>query len=514
MEKNVIQKINAAEEIQMSMKNNADEGRHYMSLQATLQNFERQGSETLDKRTPLLSKKVKVINDVNGDKGTNNNTVQQHQSYPMKQHNNDDTQQTPRSSGSKNQVDACQAHQSDPSQMNLKLEDKVVLREKKVKETEDERRQKLSVHKDEIMKGNVKAAMEIFENLRKREELKGILCQVQEIEGENSSTDVCSLKTFYDNVPTWMVTPSRNVNVKQCKTEERKTEVQTKDDDLESISSVETAFEDLEKASREIMNLKEQTMTKLLEIEETIKKALYSVSNLKSEADIAGLSGLFDESLKSEQNLQSSSNIRKISIVSSKAKSDQIKETSEANLATNPPKEGLANQAHTKPLTRQPSSQSSPSFISIHSAARRPATQPTPPMSTFKPKSEGNSQSQEFAAAESSKTCPAQRKVSVLEVKTAPEEPTGIIGKKTVSETYEETDDLGNVFVSSVTSTFFTKHSDSKSSARFEVDGNPARYGVTTSPIIRRPSRPFEAPSDTKEDGSVFVTFSQPKEKH
>uniref|UniRef100_A0A3Q3WYQ1 Uncharacterized protein n=1 Tax=Mola mola TaxID=94237 RepID=A0A3Q3WYQ1_MOLML len=517
MEKNVIQKINAAEEIKMSMKNNADEGRHNMSLQATLQNFERQGSETLDKRTPLLSKKVKIINDVNGDKRTNNNTVQQHQSYPIKQHNNDDTQQTSRSSRSKNQDDACQAHQSDLSQMHLKLEDKVVLREKKVKETDEERRQRLSVHKDEIMKGNVKAAMEIFENLRKREELKGILCQVQEIEGETSSTDVTSLKTFYDNVPTWMVTPSRNV--KQCKTEERKIKVQTKDDDLESISSVETAFEDLEKASREIMYLKEQTIAKLLEIEETIKKALYSVSNLKSEADIAGLSGLFDESLKSEQNFQASSNIRKISIVSSKAKSDQIKETSEVNVATNPSKEELANQVHTKPLIRQSSSQSSPSFISIHSAARRPATQPTPTMSTFKPKSEENSQSchdvsQEFAAAESSNTCPAQRKVSVLEVKTVPEEPTGIIGKKTVSETYEETDDFGNVFVSSVTSTFFTKQSDSKSSARFEVDGSPARYGVMTSPLIRRPSRPFEAPSNTKEDGSVFVTFSQPKEKH
>lgn len=488
MEKNVIQKINAAEEIKMCMKNCADDGQLEInkSLQATLQNYERIERESLEKRVPLLSKKVKVINDDSDNK------------------QNHKTHQT------KNQVDACYAHQNELSDRQHNLEDKVVLREKKVKETDDERRQRLSVHKEEIMKGNVKAAMEIFENLRKREELQGILSQVQEIEGETSSTDITSLKTIYDNVPAWMVTPSRNV--KQSKMEEKKVEVETQDDDLESISSVETAFEDLEKASKEIMNLKEQTMAKLLDIEEAIKKALYSVSNLKSEADIAGLSGLFDESLKSEQYSQPSNNIRKISIVSSKAKSDHIKEMSEVNTQTVscPSKEEVPKEVHTKPLIRQ-SSQSSPSFISIHSAARRPAQQPKSPMSTFKPKPEGNSQSSHDANndVETSTTChsPAQRKVSVLEVKTVPEQPAGIVGKKTVSETYEETDGFGNVFVSSVTSTFFTQQSDNKSSALFEVDGSPARYGVMTSPLIRRSGHKAE------KEGTVFVTFSQPKEK-
>ncbi|XP_070775550.1 LOW QUALITY PROTEIN: xin actin-binding repeat-containing protein 1 [Enoplosus armatus] len=515
MERNVIQKINAAEEIQMCMKNYTEEGEHgmNMSLQAALQNLE---SETLDKRAPLLSKKVKVINDNNVS--DYKQTTAQHKSLPQppkKQHNTKDTVKT---SMTKSPVDACHIQQND---------DKVVLREKKVKETDDERRQRLSVHKEEIMKGNVKAAMEIFENLRKREELKGILSQVHEIEGETSSADVSSLNTLYENVPPWMVTPSRSA--KQSKTEEKKVEVETQDDDLESISSVETAFEDLEKASKEIMNLKEQTLTKLLDIEEAIKKALYSVSNLKSEADIAGLSGLFDESLKSDQNVQPTNNIRKISIVSSKAKSDQT--TSDANMQTvsdsSPSKQELPRQVHNKPLIRQSSSQSSPSFISIHSAARRPAEQPMSPMSTFKPKTKGHSQSchdanrdlgQESAAAESSKNghSPAQRKVSVLEVETVPEQPAGIIGTKTVSETYEETDGFGNVFVSSVTSTFVTKQSDSKSSALFEVVGSPARYEVMTSPLIRRSGRPFEdkVSNNAKEEGTVFVTFSQPKEKH
>ncbi|KAM6989736.1 xin actin-binding repeat-containing protein 1 isoform 2-T2 [Tautogolabrus adspersus] len=500
MERNVIQKINAAEEIQICMKNYAEEGKHEMnmSLQAALKNFERKESHTLDKRIPSSSKKVKLIqDDLSDHEITNKASPQQNQSHLK------------------------------PPERQTNLEDKVVLREKKVKETDDQRRQRLSVHKDEIMKGNVKAAMEIFDNLRKREELKGILSQVQEIEGETSNVDVSSMKTLYDNVPAWIETPSRNAQ--RRKTEEKKVEAEPQDDDLESISSVETAFEDLEKASKEIMNLKEQTLAKLLDIEESIKKALYSVSNLKSEADIAGLSGLFDESLKSDQNLQPVNNIRKISIVSSKAKSGQIKETSDVNLQTTSDSsqstEGVPRKVHNKPLIRQSSSQSSPSFISIHSAARKPVEQPKSTMSTFNPKTDSHSHScpdassdlgLESVAVDTSKGghSPAQRKVSVLEVKTVPEQPAGIIGKKTVSEMYEETDGFGNVFVSSVTSTIVTKHSDSKSSALFEVVGSPARYEVMTSPLIRRSGRPFDDKvlSNPKEEGTVFVTFSQPKE--
>lgn len=524
IQRNVIQKINAAEEIQMCMKTYSESGKHEMSmsLQAAQRNFERKESETMDKRAPLLSKKVKVINDTVSDhKQIDKTTAQQHKSNPeLHEHRMVEAQ----TSETNSRADECSVKLNEKQQF---FEDKVVLREKKVKETEDERRHRLSVHKEEILKGNVKAAMEIFENLRKREELKGILSQVQEIEGETSSADVSSLKTLYENVPAWMVT-SRNA--KQNITDEKKVEAEAHDDDLESISSVETAFEDLEKASKEIMNLKEQTLAKLLDIEEAIKKALYSVSNLKSEADIAGLSGLFDESLKSEQSLQPANNIRKISIVSSKAKSSQIKETTDGNLQTvsvsNPCKQEAPRQVHNKPLIRQSSSQSSPSFISIHSAARKPAEQPKSPMSTFKPKTEGSSQScydansdlGKESASESSKNChsPAQRKISVLEVKTVPEQPVGIIGTKTVSETYEESDGFGNVFVSSMTSTYVTKQSDSKSSALFEVVGSPARYEVVTSPLMQRSGHPFEDKvlSDTKEEGTVFVTFSQPKEKH
>ncbi|XP_026230943.1 xin actin-binding repeat-containing protein 1 isoform X2 [Anabas testudineus] len=519
MDKNVIQKINAAEELQICMKTHSGSAKHEMNmcLLAAQQNFERKESETLDNRVPLLSEKVKVMNDVVSDhKQIDKATAQQYESNPaLHEHSTTGVQMSKTNS----RTDGCSIKLNEKQQT---FEEKVVLREKKVKETEDERRQRLSVHKEEIMKGNVEAAMEIFDNLRKREELKGILCQVQEIEEETNSVDVSSLKTLYENVPAWMVTTGRTA--KHSITDEKKVEAEAHDDDLESISSVETAYEDLEKASKEIINLKEQTLARLLDIEETIKKALYSVSNLKSEADIAGLSGLFDESLKSEQSLQPANNIRKISIVSSKTKSSQIKDAASVNLqtvsASSPSKQEAPRQGNNKPLIRQSSSQSSPSFISIHSAARKPAEQPKSPMSTFKPKAEGCSQSShgQGSASESSKSghSPAKRKISVLEVKTVPEQPVGIIGTKTVSETYEESDGFGNVFVSSVKSTFVTKQSDSKSSAHFEVIGSPARYEVMTSPLMRRSGHPFEENvlSDNKEEGTVFVTFSQPKEKH
>ncbi|XP_076018256.1 xin actin-binding repeat-containing protein 1 isoform X1 [Genypterus blacodes] len=526
MDRNMTQKINAAEEIQMCLQHYAEDGKHEMnmSLQAALQNFERKESDNRDKRVPVLSKKVKVVNgSVNKHQQSDKTPAQPckaEPNIPKNPHRHNDSQ----TSATDIPVNASDIRKSHLNEKQQKVEDKVVLRKKKVKETEDERRQRLSVHKEEIMKGNVGAAMEIFENLRKREELKELLSQVQEVEGETSNVDVSSLKTIYENVPAWVVTPSRGA--KQIKMEEKKVkvekEVEAQDDDLESISSVEMAFEDLEKASKDILSLKEQTLAKLLDIEEAIKKALYSVSNLKSETDIAGLSGLFDESLKDEQNCQAVNNIRKISIVSAKAKSDakeKQSQTSSYSSASKQP-EGAGRQVHNKPIMRQSSSQSSPSFISIHSAARKPSQQQKSPDATLQTKIDQRSKNCHNDISQSQQSSnsghdPAQRKVSVLEVKTVPEVPAGIFGTKTVSETYEETDRFGNMFVSSTTSTVVTKQADSNASALFEVVGSPSRYEVMTSPLMRRSARPFADNKLTNaKEGAVFVTFSKPTDKH
>ncbi|NXN25172.1 XIRP1 protein, partial [Nycticryphes semicollaris] len=252
----------------------------------------------------------------------------------------------------------------------------VVMREKPRRETEDERRKRLSVHKEEIMKGNVKEAMEIFENLRRQEELQEILTRVKEFEEETSKVDVKALKSFFEKVPEWVVRQKAHKAKQQDRAETLAKE------DTDSVSSVELAFGDLERASAEIIHLKEQTLARLLDIEEAIKKALYSVSSLKSESDIAGLSGLFKESLGNTQSSVSSSNIRKISIVSSKARQEGT--TLEAGEAASG---GGAKVAERNEVTKaelgvprlvqsRGSSPSSPSYISIESAARKPVESP------------------------------------------------------------------------------------------------------------------------------------------
>ncbi|XP_071661451.1 xin actin-binding repeat-containing protein 1 isoform X2 [Patagioenas fasciata] len=252
----------------------------------------------------------------------------------------------------------------------------VVMREKPKRETEDERRKRLSVHKEEIMKGNVKEAMEIFENLRRQKELQEILTRVKEFEEETSKVDVKALKSFFEKVPDWVVRQKAH----QAKHQDRAETLAKEDTD--SVSSVDLVFGDLERASAEIIHLKEQTLARLLDIEEAIRKALCSVSSLKSESDIAGLSGLFKESLGSTQSSASSSNIRKISIVSSKAKQEGTTlETGEAasvgGAKVEEKTEATKAELEVPRLVQsRGSSPSSPSFITIESAARKPAESP------------------------------------------------------------------------------------------------------------------------------------------
>ncbi|NWQ83834.1 XIRP1 protein, partial [Columbina picui] len=252
----------------------------------------------------------------------------------------------------------------------------VVMREKPKRETEDERRKRLSVHKEEIMKGNVKEAMEIFENLRRQEELQEILTRVKEFEEETSKVDVKALKSFFEKVPDWVVRQKAH----QAKQQDRAETLAKEDTD--SVSSVDLVFGDLERASAEIIHLKEQTLARLLDIEEAIRKALCSVSSLKSESDIAGLSGLFKESLGSTQSSASSSNIRKISIVSSKAKQEgttlEMGEAASVGGAKVEEKTEATKAELEVPRLVQSrgSSPSSPSFITIESAARKPAESP------------------------------------------------------------------------------------------------------------------------------------------
>ncbi|XP_045558817.1 xin actin-binding repeat-containing protein 1-like [Salmo salar] len=321
---------------------------------------------------------------------------------------------------------------SDPSQPqpcskpenNIQEEEKentVVMREKKAEmkaETEDERGQRLSVHMDKIMRGNVTMAMEIFDNLRKQEELKEILTWVEEVEEDTSQVDVRALRNIFENVPDWVVAPRDKRQHKQ------------------PMSSMALVFGNLERASEEIMNLKEQTLARLMDIEVTINKALYSVSTLKSDSDIAGLSGLFKESLKgtAAQTQGSTSNISTISTgFSSRAKTAQGKDSPPTKTQRDPDlptDEGPVIKSQSSPP-------SSLSFISIQSAARQ-ESEDRQHESADRPKGSAASQKSSLqlplcSACQLSPKCrPSgspcsrsplnqKRQVSVLEVKTAPE---------------------------------------------------------------------------------------------
>ncbi|CAL9698052.1 unnamed protein product [Knipowitschia caucasica] len=337
--------------------------------------------------------------------------------------------------------------------------EKVTMRGKKAcKETEDERRQRLSVHMDEIMRGNIPAAMEIYDNLRKQEELENILIRVEEIEKDTSEVDVKSLKKVFEDVPDWVVSSNTNKNIiqQEKQKEERPKSVKS---NSETRSPMAHVFGDLARASEEITHLKEQTLARLLDIEESIKKALLSVSNLKSESDIAGLSSLFKESLGGVQTPAYSGNISTISIGSSRIKAqDSVFNTNE-------------NESSEVGSPKQPSPTSSPAFISI-SAARK---SDIPPETTFcsscrsVPKPEEKFRTTKTLTCHSpsqvkkgdprhggKKPCPPKpkREVSMLEVQTDPKgTKTSHACPSTITENYERTDTFGNKFYSTKTST-------------------------------------------------------------
>lgn len=521
------QRINAAEEIRACMQSYSEDGeaRSEMnqSFQAALQNF----GGRKNSNTPIFPRKIKVTrDDVRDEREETCIKLTQGCSKDASQQGDEAGPQAPQASVTHSPAIERSCNNEEPHEDG---ETKVVMREKKAKkETEDERRQRLSVHKEEIMRGNVRAAMEIFENLRKREELKIILSKVAEIEGETSEVNVRSMKNLFENVPAWIVAPSKNMTHCTSTGETKVRRTQSTKDDTGGISSVEVAFGDLERASAEIIHLKEQTLAKLMDIEEAIKKALYSVSNLKSESDIAGLSGLFKESLGTVHSPPATNNIRKISIVSSKAKIERGQEPDRAPKSTPKPEskkvgKSVETQRPTQDVAKMKSctgSQSSPSFISIQSAARKPAEAPKVPKTSHQQSSPARCRPDAYQSKVNGSTSNpsfysplnSRRNVSVLELQTV-REPADIIGTKTISEKYEQTDFFGNKFVSSKTSTIVTKQAETKTSSTYEAVSTPSRYDVLTSPPAQRSAKMFSENPQPKvnESGRVFVTFGHPR---
>lgn len=106
-----------------------------------------------------------------------------------------------------------------------------------------------------------------------QQELQGLLSQVQALEKEAaSSVDVGALRRIFEVVP-------QLGGALQAPAAPHKPEV-----------SVEQAFGDLTRVSMEVAQLKEQTLARLLDIEEAVHKALSSMSSLQPEANTRGYS--------------------------------------------------------------------------------------------------------------------------------------------------------------------------------------------------------------------------------
>ncbi|GAB5576945.1 xin actin-binding repeat-containing protein 1 isoform X1 [Prionailurus iriomotensis] len=106
-----------------------------------------------------------------------------------------------------------------------------------------------------------------------QQELQGLLSQVQALEKEAaSSVDVRALRRLFDTMPQLGVAP-------QARAAPQKPE-----------ASVVQAFGELTKVGTEVARLREQTLARLLDIEEAIHKALSSMSGLQPETNTKGQS--------------------------------------------------------------------------------------------------------------------------------------------------------------------------------------------------------------------------------
>ncbi|XP_023805959.1 xin actin-binding repeat-containing protein 1 isoform X2 [Oryzias latipes] len=255
----------------------------------------------------------------------------------------------------------------DKQEKEMKQEDNIETREKTEEiQMEEDCHERLSIHMDKIVRENITAAMEICDNLQKQEQLQSILSRVEEIEKDTSEVDVKILRRAFENVPDWAVRSDKRTE-KNRDTENKGKKSPIPQEKTDSTSPMAHVYGDLERASAEIIHLKEQTIARLLDIEDAIRKALYSVSTLKSDSDIASLSYLLKESFG--QKASPAGNITQITIHPGSMEPQGAQEsciTREIPAAT-----------ETASASQQPSLPSTPSHIAIQSEATKSEPQKT-----------------------------------------------------------------------------------------------------------------------------------------
>ncbi|XP_007943948.1 xin actin-binding repeat-containing protein 1 [Orycteropus afer afer] len=369
-----------------------------------------------------------------------------------------------------------------------------------------------------------------------QQELQGLLSHVQALEKEAiSSVDVRALRRLFEAVPQ-LREAAPQVPAAPCKPE----------------ASVEQAFGELTRVSTEVARLKEQTLARLLDIEEAVHKALSSMSSLQPEANVRGHS----------QGTPKDHSTHKVSVVpSSRARPNWsvqeakgqtgVKSQTEAGCypevqdqaTIRDHTEVRGQAASTAPPTRRleilredtglprvlPSyrdSSSSPTFISIQSATRKPQEVPSPEGSssdTVKCTYLGQNVSQALLHQEGAQDeagrkevtwcseqlepvpalaspLPTGRQKSVLELQTGPggSQPYG--ATRTVTEQYEEVDQFGNTILTS--STTVTKQEEPSR-------GPGPCFGLHTSPLLHQfLHSPVRLSSGLADPGMVCVSCS------
>ncbi|KAM5281101.1 xin actin-binding repeat-containing protein 1 [Ctenodactylus gundi] len=309
---------------------------------------------------------------------------------------------------------------------------------------------------------------------RSQQELQGLLSQVQALEKEAASSMTAqALRRLFEAVP----------QVGGAAPQAPATSHQPR-------ASVEQAFGELTRVSTEVALLKEQTLARLLDIEEAVHKALSSMSDLQPEPNTEGCS----------QGSQRDHSAHKVSVLASRrarpscsslevgdamaAKSQAKARSQSVDQGQGPHSnhtEAKGQAVSTAPPTWGPetpreksglsgvlpsgsNSPSSPTFVSIQSATRRPleasstedghevsgkSSQALLHKTSIQDKAEekgvvtqGSGQSKPHPATAS--TLPTGQQKSVLELQTGPEGSQRHRAVRTVTGQYEEVDQFGN----------------------------------------------------------------------
>ncbi|KAM5233415.1 xin actin-binding repeat-containing protein 1 isoform 1-T1 [Hipposideros larvatus] len=336
------------------------------------------------------------------------------------------------------------------------------------------------------MEGSQQGAPESPEILQEsQQELQGLLSQVQALEKEAaSSVDVRALRRLFEAVP-------QLEGALQAPAAPRKPE-----------PSVQQAFGELTRVSAEVARLKEQTLARLLDIEEAVHKALSSMSSLQPEANTRGQSqGPPKDHSACKVSVMDSSRARPNCSVQEVRGQTAVKSQTKVTCHTEVQSqakvrhhtEARGQAASTAPSTRRletlredsgfpqvlPSSRdspSSPTFISIESATRKLAEAPSLRDSPDVVKSTHQAQDvgqvllqqkgvqdetrkkevtqcsgQPKSAPASASPLPSVRQKSVLELQTGPGGSQCYEAMKNVTEQYEGVDECRNIVLTSST---------------------------------------------------------------